>query len=288
VNNNNFEIYVFNDTAAITRNEILNLLGNPEYLLTSNMPKRPSSVVRGERVNMLKYNPSWTKGKRAWESVDVEDIEDGGIYVDLNVWTVMNLNSPVENFNEIIKLAIQVGIIDNSTEIYAPRSSFKRKLETMPEWENIFSVITKGLKAKLTPAILQTVSDLDAFNAAKAEMSYYHWWTTKWDLLDTTGCFAQWVDGMRVLQVASNNKQKDIAVADLKRAMGTTVKLPAPSFDGAAAWKAVTAQYPLLTMLMDTYNASMLPVGEQAVHIRDYINLVDHNKKAVSSPRYRR
>ena len=288
VNNNNFEIYVFKDTAAIPRNEILDLLGNPEYLLTSNMPKRPSSVVRGERVNMLRYDQTWTKGKRAWVSVDVDDIEDGGIYADLNGWTVMNLNSPVENFNEIVKLAIQTGILDKDIEIYAPRSSFKKKLDTMPEWENIFSVITNGLKAKLTPALLQTVSDLDAFNAAKTEMSYYHWWTAKWNLVDTTGCFAQWVNGMRALQASSSNKQKDIAIADLKRAMGMTVTLPAPSFDGVAAWKAVTAQYPLLTVLMDTYNVGMLPIGNNAVHIRDYINLVDSNKKIASTSRYKR
>ena len=274
-NNNRFDIYVFGGTPTISRTEMLELMGNPEYLLTSDLPKRPSGVnSRGQKVNMLVRNYRHETGKNAWDPVDV-DLEDGGIYVDLDGWDVKDGERLIKNFNDIIKMAKQAGILDKDVVIHAPRGNFKKKLGAMPEWENMFDIIRDELKNRLTPTVMQTVSDIAAYNNATLEMSYSKWWKAKWTLVDTDGVFSKWINGMVDLDAKFKNGSKDQNLADINRMMGMDNKLPVASFDGADAWKKVVKHYPLLTPLLNSWNADTLVVGETQKHLQEYINLVD-------------
>lgn len=275
-NNNNFEITVFGGTPTVSRKEILDLLGNPEYLLTSQLPKRPSNTgARGEKVNMLQYRLEYQSGKKAWTAVDVE-LEDGGVYVNLDVWTPVRNDIEFDNFYHTICLAQTLGILDRDTPIYAPRGNFKKKLEKIPEWENVFDIISAGLKTRLTPSVLQKVSDVNEFNTAATEINQISMWKTKWNLVDTDGVFSKFVEGMRKLESISTTGKTELNLASLNVYMGNQNVLPAPVFKGADAWNKVEKQYPMIPMLLaDRYTTSNLWVGDNRKVIENYINMVD-------------
>jgi hypothetical protein len=275
VNNQNFEITVFGPSKDKTVQEIVDLLGNPPYQFTSQLPKRPAASRTATKIKMLVYDGMFSKGRKPWDPIEV-NLEDGGIYVNLKGYDVLQKDDSIySNWFELIKHARECGILDKSTPIYAPRGSFKKKLEEMPEWENVFDVINRGLDQRLTPVALQNVADVDAFNQDEAEMGRKEFWTTKWDLLDDTGVFGTYVTGMRELERKYRSAVNDKALTMVSQLMGHNHKLPAASYNGVDGWKAVSLRYPLLPMLLNTYYGSDLCRGTNGANIRDYVNLVD-------------
>lgn len=284
-NNCNFEIYVFGDSPDKTRKEILEMLGNPEYILTSQLPKRPANTgVRGEKINMLEYNGRYNGGKKAWDPVDVE-LEDGGIYVELDSWTPLSNGKEFDKFYETIRLAKMLGILDKDAKIYAPRGGFKKKIAKMPEWENVFDIITEGLKQKLTPAVMQKVSDVQAYAEVSSNLNTYTW-QVKWAFADANGTFTKFVNGMRALEAASKSVKNETALAELSGYMGNSVTLPTAVFNGTEAWDNVRKCYPMLALLLDNIHYyGFFTSDENRKPIQDYVNIIDANLAQVARKR---
>jgi hypothetical protein len=270
-NGSSNEIICFGSSSLKTVKEIVEILGNPAYHLTSQMPKRPTS--ERQIISMLEFRPG-NDGSKAWWPIDV-DIEDGGYYVMLDRYDVMHgENSFGSGFDGVIAIARELGIISSTDTIHAPRGKLKKELEASTDWINVLDHIKDEVNRRLTPAVIQEVADHTEFAMVKQMTSDSSIWNTRMQLTDTMGPFARFTSAMRDLESRDAVANKNQALIRLALAFGTNVTTGKPAVEVKALYELVKHRYPMMMMAMDRYsNRNIHPGNRQAY--QDYINMVD-------------
>lgn len=270
--NFNSEILMFGPGTVKTREEILAMLGNPPSVLASELPRKPSQ--RSERIKML----AWVGGHRTknvsnnWQSVDC-DLDDGGIYVTLDRYTVMFGTRSVDLQN-YINYASELGIISKDTVIYSPRAEMRNKVTEHPDWTNLFDLIKQTVEERLTTQVRQAIAD----NAEYQRVIGINRDTTLWQyplvIKNPNSLFSRFAQGMRQIEaINAANKNLNLLV-DLAAEFSVAVDLPPPSVSVFSDIQQVFATYPMLAMAMDKYSIRNLNPST-ATHYQDYINMVD-------------
>ena len=268
-NDQSHEIYVFGHSNTMTHEEILDMLGNPPFKLTSELPKRPTA--ERQKISMLKFKGG--DGAKAWVPVDV-DLEDGGVYVNLNRYTVQMDKLDVDNFDTIVKLARDSGMISGSTEIYAPRGTMRASVTEHDDWEDFFDHIKEKTSQQLTQQVMQAVADMAEFNKINNEVRDASLWQSNLKIDDQTGAFARFVNAMRNLSKSKTDHAKHSTLISLAGYLGKSVNQVPPSANATQLFGVVKVLYPMLMLSMDSYS-SYNRVAQHAQTIADYINIID-------------
>lgn len=276
------EIICFGYSSLKTVKEIVEMLGNPAYHLTSQMPKRPA----GERqiIGMLEFRPG-NEGSKAWQPVTV-DVDDGGYYVMLDRYDVMHGEGQFGAglFNGVITAARVLGIISATDSIYAPRGKLKKELGASTDWTDVLDHIKDEVNRRLTPAVMQAVADNNEFTLVKQMASDSSIWNTRMQLADPVGPFARFTAAMRDLEARDAAANKNQTLIKLAQAFGTNVTTGKPAVEVKALYELFKHRYPMLMMAMDRYSNRNLHLGNRQTY-QDYINMVDsfHNRSLMQA-----
>lgn len=271
VNLQNKEIYLFGASELKSVTEILAMLGNPTHTMASQLPKRPSNA-RSEPVKMLEYrnNALNDSGANAWEQADVE-LDDGGIYVVMDRYTVMDGENKINNLYQIREMAIELGMIDKSQTIYSPRANMRKKVAEHSDWINLFDLIREEIKTRLTPMVLQKVADMNEYTTAVQIARNSSLWNSNFILKYADGVFGQFVTAMRTLEHGAKNNQTYRTMIEMARMFDNTIDLPKPSVDAQSLYSMVMSSYPMIAMAFDRYSNHNNNIRAYT----DYINMAD-------------
>ena len=268
--NNSRDIYVFGSGSSLTQTEILDLLGNPSFKLASELPKRPSSPR--EKIKMLQYQGG--SGVKAWESVDI-DLDDGGIYVDLNRYTPrMDKDEFGGNFEDVVKLAKDLGMISEIEDVYAPRGSMRSDVAEHADWQEFFSMIKEKIDQQLNLQVMQAIANVSEYNIIANEIKDPSLWQANLKIIDQSGAFARFVNAMKELSKSKNDHNKHRSLISLAGYFGKSIKQVPPSVNATQLLGVVKVLYPMFMLCMDQYSTHHL-IAKHLQLISDYINLVD-------------
>ena len=267
------EYYYFEPSPLKTMQQILDMLGNPPYKLTSSMPKRPSTA-RGTKVNFLKYHGNGD-GQRAWSPVDIT-LEDGGIYVLLDRWAVLRDENQVCDLEYVVERARDIGILSKDDVIYAPRGHYRSKMVAEPGWTNFWDLVRAEVNTRLTPKTIQTVADSAHYNEAVGLIRDHALWRTNWTLSHPDEPFGKFVSSMRELEKISASANKDKQLIELARVFGNQVQSTTPSTNVKILHRDVMSHYPMLDFVFaDRYSSRAIHSREAATKIQNYVNMLD-------------
>lgn len=269
------EIYYFDNTGGKTRDEILDMLGNPPYEVTSSMDKRPASART--KISMMRYRGG--NGTKAWEPVDV-DLEDGGIYVMLDHWNVVHWNGTgtTDDLDRVVDICRALGILGKDDQVYAPRGHLRKQVQASEDWRLLWNVVTEDVNARLTPSVLQAVADSSHFNQISGNTRDRGLWQSNWNLADQKGALARFVSVMKTLESVAKSASNDHLLIELARMMNGSVKSVAPSVNAEGLYKEVMHAYPMLSILLDTSHygyESRFANRKISKIVTDYVNQCD-------------
>lgn len=270
------EIYFIEESPLKTRDEILDILGNPPFELASSLPKRPATSRT--KVSMLEYRGSGS-GTKAWKPVDVT-LEDGGIYVMLDHWAVIDWvgnGGTTDYFEKAVTLAKSLGIIKDKEVIHAPRGTFKKKVEESADWKDFWTILREEVTKRLTPAVAQTVADSAHFTEVSSMIRDKGLWTHNWKIEHAGSPLAQFLLAMKHLSASNDKAQKDRQLIELAHLFGNTVKTAKPSVNAKALYSEVLKSYPLLDLVLERHYGygSRFDNRDFACKMQDYINQCD-------------
>jgi hypothetical protein len=266
--------YVFFEHSPLkTVQQILKMLGNPPHVMASSLPKRPSTA-RGTKVNFLRYAGSGV-GQSSWTPVDIT-LEDGGIYVLLDRWSVLRDGDQVSDLGYIVDRAQALGILSKDDVIYAPRGHYRSKITAEAEWTNLWDLVKAEVNKRLTPAVMQTVADGAHYTHAMGVARDTTLWRTNWNLQHPKEPFGVFVETMRVLERTSAASAKDVQLIELAEAFGNQVQNVKPSTDAHLLHQHMMSHYPMLSFVFaDRYSSRSIHSKDDAMRIQAYVNLVD-------------
>jgi hypothetical protein len=267
-------LYYFENTGSKTREQILDLLGNPPYELTSNMVKRPSSART--KIGMMRYVGG--TGTRAWVPVDV-DLEDGGMYVMLDRWNVMHWNGKdkTDQLSRVVDSARKLGILGEDEIVYAPRGHFRKQVEASEDWIPLWDVVIEEINKRLTPQVLQALADQTHYAECYSSINDKGLWQYNWKLNNENGTMARFVAVMRRLEADSKQANNNHILIDLAQIMNGSVNSVPPSVNAERLFTKVKAEYPMLDLLLNTsyYGSRFEKNSKVARVVQDYINQCD-------------
>lgn len=249
--------------------DIAGMLGNPPYVMASTLPKRPTAIR--QRVKMMQYDAG--TGPGAWRSVDI-DLDNGGIYVLLDRFTVIDGDNTISDLDDICNSAIDLGIITAKRDVYTPRAEMRKKVVAHDKWINFFDIVRTHLANKLTPAVLQSAADLREFESA-LHLTDDSMWKAKFKFNYPTGVYAQFVHAMTSLDRANAAYVKNRVLIKLARTFGTSIILPPPSVKPKELYEMIKVGYPMISLAYDRYSSRNITPTNINVY-NDYINLVDN------------
>jgi len=212
-------------------------------------------------------------GVKAWAQASV-DLDDGGLYVAMDRYTVMDGVQHIDNLYDIREKAIEVGIIDKSQQIYSPRAEMRKKVAEHGDWINFFDLLREEITARLTPAVLQAVADLNEYNAVVQVARDTSVWQHKLNIQNTQGVFAQFVSAMQTFEDTYKKSSVYRSLINLALMFGKKIALPAPSVDAQGLHKMMLASYPMLELVFDRYSSRNIN-SANAHRYSDYINMCD-------------
>ena len=270
------EIILIGASPLKTVNDILAMLGNPAHQMASELPKRPSAG-RGERVNMLAYRGDSYRASRSWEPADVE-LDDGGVYVMMDRYTVKDGDNEVDDLASILGQALELGIIAKDDIIYSPRANMRKKVAEHGDWINLFDLLREELSARLTPAVLQVVADMNEYQTAVRAARDNSLWQFQLRIRDKDGVFARFVNAMRELEDMSKKNASLHTLVALAQQFGNKVDLPTASVDASGLYSMVMASYPMFNMAFNQWSNRNIN-SSNARQYEDYINMCDEYSK---------
>lgn len=279
--NTSKEVYFFELSKLKTKDEILALLGNPGYLLTSQMPKRPS-VARTTKVSMLAYQGEG-EGQKSWKPVDVI-LEDGGFYVNLDRWELIKPKEcPNLCLESAIKLAVSAGMVSLDDVVHAPRGHFKKQVEASDAWVDFWEFLKGEISLRMTPQIIQSYVDSQHFASASSQISDQSIWTVRLALDAPNGPFGRFAQAMRDLKVANIKADQHRALIHLAQYFDRKFDGVMPSIDAIMLFKEAKKTYPMLGFVLkqDRYaygssNGGSLDNRFGRETVQQYINQIDH------------
>lgn len=288
-------VMYFEDTGCKTRDQILDLLGNPPYKMASQLEKKPSQKTQRVKRGMLRLvDRGHGPGSWSYENVD---LSRGGIYVQLNRWDVLDHEGkPMEpgSLSTVVYMATALGILDKDQAIHAPRDKLKTQLPKMAGWQNLWDVLCKGVDRLITDKALQTVADSLHFRQVLANITDLsdtrkQMWKHQWGIANRNGVFGQYILGMQRLDHTNCNVGKNETLIKLMETLSRPLRLPPPSVDGEKLYNDMLARYPMIDILYRTspiYNLDTIYRDPFKSQLTDYIDQCDQ-AHAVSMSRKR-
>jgi hypothetical protein len=277
-NNQKREVYMIGHSDLKTREQILNMLGNPPYVLASKLPSKP--VNRSKRVNMLEWSGSWGKmPSERWKTVDC-DLETGGIYVIMDRFNVMWNNRQINDLTLYINWARELGIISSDRKIHSPRAEMRKKVTQNENWINLFDLIQQEVSNRLTIHVRQSIADNQEYKRVLDVNRDTSLWKYPLRIANSNGVFARFVQNMlRIEAINAANKNLNLLV-EVAWNFGVTVDLPAPSINVYADIQQVFSVYPMLALAMSKYSTQNINASTAST-FEHYINIVDANNEQI-------
>jgi hypothetical protein len=277
-------ILYFENTGRKTRDQILDLLGNPPYKMASQLEKKPSQRTTRTKLGMLRF--TGRNGLKAWSDETV-DLSRGGIYVRLNRWDVLDHEgNPMEAgaLSTAVQMATELGILDEDQAIHAPRDKLKTQLPKMAGWQDLWDVLGKGVDQLITDKAIQSVADALHFRQLLSTInnlgdSRKQMWKHPWDIANKKGAFGQYISGMRHLDQNNRNVGTNETLIRLMEMLSRSFRLPPPSVDGEKLYNDMMARYPMINMLCGTaytYHLDSIYKDPFKSQLTDYIDQCDH------------
>ena len=262
------EVWYFDLTnAGKSQAEVMDLLGNAPVVYTSSLPKLVAAPRT--KAKMLKL----AADGRTWDEVMVDE-KQGGVYVLLDRNKIMRGNETFEDFAATLNQAINMGVWNAKTAIYAPRNDWKKKIPDNPAWKSFWSVLETSIVSKFTPAMLQNLSDADELEARNGLMRYRSWWEKDWSVLNSNSPWRMFCQ--RTFDLNKNNQTNQGAnyknILNLAREL--KLQIPGyPHYDVESQWTGIMKRYPMMHFIIAQGYSRVGP--EEYKHARDYIQLVD-------------
>lgn len=266
------QIIMFGPSLKKDIKQIVAMLGNPLYEITSTLPKKP--LNKRDRIDMLQYVGG--EGKKAWVPTTV-DIDDGGLYVLLNHYTPTRNKAEIANFSTMITAAKTSGILNPSDKIYAPRGGFRGKFNKDDGWVEVTEKILSKVSTLLTPAILQEIADAKEYTRATNYNRQSGLWSYPKSLasLDKTGPYYQIVEAIKALSKSAAVSPKNQAIIDISKIFGTEITEVQPSIFTDDLWRLFENRYPMIKLsLFDRYSSSNIIESNIQTYV-DYANMCD-------------
>ena len=269
VKGGHYNIYYFEHTGKLTPAEVVAKLGDCPHVLTSSLPKRPSEQ-RGERVDMMSFRGGHEKS-RSWQAEDVE-LDNGGVYVDVDRYTVVWNSRRFENFETIVSLARKLNIISDGESVYAPRAGMRKKVAEHADWTNLFDMIMEHIKTSVTPVVLQQVADARLFDKVSRAARDPNLWNGHVRVHHANGAFARFGAEMRALEAqVKAHADTNRMLIELAGIFGTEITLPDAVSPVEHLYDHMVSTYPMVWVDCPTYG----PVIRKYKMFVDYVNMVD-------------
>ena len=257
-----------------TIDKIVDSLGNPEYIMSSALPKRPVAS-RGKRTNGVIYNGTGN-GQKAWTTTSI-DLDAGGYYIILDRWEIKFEQHSTIDLQSAYDGAKTLGIIDANDIILAPRGDMKEKIKNDDNWIEFFSHIRNKVNSKLTPAVIQNVADSIHYTTYINSIKEEGLWKSPWLFIDNNGVFSKFIEAITFLDKNNVNCQKDVILINLAKSFGNKINDVTPTYNLPVLYKKMLAKYPMIElMFLNSYYVNdKVYNGNKLRAINEYINLID-------------
>lgn len=262
-------IAVFNPSTKASWDKISDVLGNPDVVYTSSLPKPPRKEVK--RTSMLKWTGGYS-GKKAWHPVEI-DLNQGGYYVVLDGWDVINNTLSGSDISWHLKNAIEANIIPAGTDVYAMRGKNKAIVSEQDNWQELFTAIKQGLEKKIaTNNIAQEIADAEEIRKMSAKVSY-NFWEPYFIIKDPNSLFSQFKES--ICSIRDNSKVVGI---DAIKALATRYNIALNTATPTCNWQGMLDQvldaYPMVSFIANWHRYPR-PTPADLKKLEDYINFVD-------------
>jgi hypothetical protein len=149
ITNDKPKLYILSQTDIAEVVTILDIPAN-KVMKASQLPKlvRPKNTNAGKKC-VYRFNTCGTNNRNFWETVELKDCPDGGIYVMLDKWTIEEYQKP-DRFVSIIERLRSCGISIPNNSIYGVRKNILKKIQGNPKWVSVKDIIAK-LQQKYLP-----------------------------------------------------------------------------------------------------------------------------------------
>lgn len=263
-------VYVIGHSDTKTREEIVSLLGDPDYILASSLPRKPSQA-RTTPVHMLEYKENGDDGKNGWKPA-VVDLESGGIYVMMDRYEILDgTNAAAHALSSIVADARRNLLLDGNDVIYSPRGHWRKKIESSDNWVDIWTHLRSRIKQSITSGLVQTIVDHREYQLGCNLIGDAALWRRAWRLSHPDGAFGKMLAGMRMLEANSRNATSVSSLMIMAEKLGVDPGKAIPSVDVKQLRDQMMARYPLLALVLDGRGAW----HSHADRVQDYVNLMD-------------
>ena len=267
---NNINVFGFPPSSTKTWAEMELILNGAPVVMASSLPKNTRSRVK---TAMLKYVPDRYGVKRdgvhAWQSESI-DLEQGGFYVRLNRWDVMEVDSDeIRVLGEIIQVAEDLNI-NLGGPIYAARdAAMKKTMAENANWINVLDHLRKEVTARLTPEALRLIASRDDYARVRGMFYDESLWKIDFDV-NPNSPWIKFIVGARKLQQdarAGGQMENRIKLANL---LGMKVENTQYVTDVPAQAVALDKLYPMARAVTSRW------INREAVDmLTEYVNSMD-------------
>jgi len=242
-NDNDINVYCFPPSTIKTWQEMEDMLHGAPIVMASSLPKNTRARVK---TDTLQYAPQGTTrtGMNAWKRAAV-DLEDGGFYVRLNRWDVMEKdNDVVRGLGEITELANDLNI-KLDTPIYAARdSAMKKAMAENADWVNVLDYLREQVTSRLTPEVLKLIASRDDYAQVRGMFYDESLWRNKF-AVDAQSPWHQFMEAVRKLQQDARQGGTMVKWTMLARLLGMEVANNHYATDVPAQAAALDQLYPM-------------------------------------------
>lgn len=267
-NNNNINVYCFPPSAIKTWQEMQDMLHGAPIVMASSLPKNTRARVK---TDTLQYAPQGARrdGMHAWLRAAV-DLEDGGFYVRLNRWDVMEMDKDVvRSLGEITELARDLNI-KLDTPIYAARdAAMKKAIAENADWVNVLDYLREQVTSRLTPEVLKLIASRDDYARVHGMFYDESLWRNQF-AVDAQSPWHRFMESVRKLQQDARQGGAMVKWTELARLLGMEVANSHYATDVPAQAAALDKLYPMARTITSRW------INREAVEmLTEYVKNMD-------------
>ena len=267
-NCNNINVFCFPPSATKTWTEMGEILNGAPVVMASSLPKNTRARTK---TDTLQYAPQGAKrdGAPAWQRAAV-DLEDGGYYVRLNRWDVMEMDKDVvRGLGEITELVRDLSI-KLDTPIYAARdSAMKKAMAENADWVNVLDYLREQVTARLTPEVLKLIASRDDYTRVRGMFYDESLWRNQF-AVDAQSPWHRFMESVRKLQQDARQGGAMVKWTELARLLGMEVANSHYATDVPTQAAAMDQLYPMARTITSRW------VNREAVEmLTEYVKSMD-------------
>lgn len=263
-------ITVFGPSTKVGWPKMRKLLGEPEVIMASALPK-PEKEKKA-RTHMLMWTGGVAGAMKAWKQVEL-DLNDGGFYVELKGWNVMN-GEKEASLDGYLSMAKHCKIIPPDANVYAMRQANREVVRKHKDWIELFGYIKSQLEDRIKKNNLgQIIADHDEYNKLSGTFPWSFWngQLTTAGLRDQTGLMATFLREVGEIKTSINGLAND-SIKDLASRFDIALQAAKPRYSLVNKLKEIDQRYPMLGYLGKGYGN---PGPSDIARAAEYVNFVD-------------